>query len=521
VFLLAACCSLPAEGARYRNHSMKESETPSKPSLREFPTLAITWLSGSQEVKEAAAAQHHYARSATLRGRSASGHSTDAVLGNVVSSRALKALMQRADSPLTLAAKAGRAGAPAEMPRTRTAMLELDDLDMQGVEYVGSVGIGTDTGNDTSRPQAELRVIYDTGSADLWIGSDLCEHAPCTEADRHRYNHSLSSTFQPPPAPVDLVTVYGSGRLTGRLGIDSVRVGPLVAKYQTLGLIKEEEGSFEDLPFDGIVGLGFQALLSHHNGSKPLVQTLIDQEQMAVPQFAFYLHRDPAEGGALLWGDSGKDFHRGNITWVPVADKYYWALELLSVRVGNFTLEVHNRTNGSHQLSQNASATRGKFTKPRAPFQMRLLVDSGTTFNTVLPDIYTAVMKVAHARPCSDVNELPSIVYTVLDQDGEKKELEVTAEQYMVRSPWSAYLKTDICFPGVVQAWNGPRDSPLLILGEVFMRHHFTIFHWGDGMPSRTGRTGVVRPEGAFIGFAEALPSGEVKAMLKTANVAS
>ena len=69
-------------------------------------------------------------------------------------------------------------------------ILELKDL--AGSEYVGALGVGTSREGTAA---AELSVVYDTGSADLWIASDLCTQGPCVALGRHRFNRSTSRTF--------------------------------------------------------------------------------------------------------------------------------------------------------------------------------------------------------------------------------------------------------------------------------------------------------------------------------------
>ena len=45
--------------------------------------------------------------------------------------------------------------------------------------YVGPVGVGTDR---AGAPQSIIRVVFDTGSTNLWISSTLCELSLCTSS---------------------------------------------------------------------------------------------------------------------------------------------------------------------------------------------------------------------------------------------------------------------------------------------------------------------------------------------------
>merc|ERR1719284_1294983 len=55
-------------------------------------------------------------------------------------------------------------------------------------EYVGPIGVG-------SKPDT-LKVVFDTGSTNLWMASTLCKRGSCVERGRARFNHKASLTFQ-------------------------------------------------------------------------------------------------------------------------------------------------------------------------------------------------------------------------------------------------------------------------------------------------------------------------------------
>ena len=108
--------------------------------------------------------------------------------------------------------------------------------------YVGNISIGT--------PPQQFSVVFDTGSSDLWVPSIYCKskacgecppHPPCAAPtpllgprQAHRYasplsavthrsfNPSHSSTFHDRGKSIKLE--YGSGKMSGFLGQDTVRV---------------------------------------------------------------------------------------------------------------------------------------------------------------------------------------------------------------------------------------------------------------------------------------------------------
>ena len=109
--------------------------------------------------------------------------------------------------PGPFASSFGKRGADVNKPPLGVMRLQ----DLFGTEYVGQLAVGTRSGS----PQANLRVIYDTGSTDLWLLSDLCKKYPCTAKGHHVFNHSDSESFYS-PHDTPLSTSYGSGELHGR-----------------------------------------------------------------------------------------------------------------------------------------------------------------------------------------------------------------------------------------------------------------------------------------------------------------
>eukprot|EP00928_Gymnodinium_smaydae_P027028 TRINITY_DN21035_c0_g2_i1.p1 TRINITY_DN21035_c0_g2~~TRINITY_DN21035_c0_g2_i1.p1 ORF type:complete len:562 (+),score=100.85 TRINITY_DN21035_c0_g2_i1:125-1810(+) len=373
-----------------------------------------------------------------------------------------------------------------------SGMLKLSDV--AGSEYVGVLNVGGTASatsgtqtltNTTTPPSTELaaakpltsmRVVYDTGSSDLWIFSDLCSTRVCRRSWRTSFNHSESVTFHEPQKPLRVRTEYGSGVLMGQIGIDNVWAGPLLARNQTVGLIDYATGdAFERLNIDGIVGLGFPALAAP--GAQPLVDTLMEQGKLPTREFAFFLHRDPAVGGALLWGGVAPGLTEGKLQWFPVVEQAYWAVELIALRVGNYTVSL------AHSPPP------------------QLVFDSGTTFFAAPRFAYGAIMSRIHDAKCHELSTMPSLVFTLRDFTGTAVEVHIKPETYMVRS----WLSEGLCSPGIMDM-GGFDDSdvlPAFMFGEVFMRHYLTVFR-REGI----GQSASARSP-ALVGFAPSRQEGE------------
>lgn len=350
--------------------------------------------------------------------------------------------------------------------------------DLFASEYLGVLGVGT-TASGISQ---ELQTIFDTGSGELWVASDLCKRSPCDIPGRRQFDHFRSTSFKFSEKRLKLITTFGSGQLTGPMGVDDVRVGPLTVKGQVIGLIEEEIGqAFVALPLEGIAGLGLPGITLEPGMS--FVENLVKanaaaKHRLARLQFAFYLHKDLARGGSILWGGHDARLYEGPLQWFPVLpENMYWAMDLVSLHVGNVSFD----------FAQSTRRSRGASAAPR------LIVDSGTTFFTATGAVLAAVMSQARPAPCNQIAGFPRLVYTVRDVHGSQRELVIDPEDYMVDDT----ANEGECMPGFVDL-GVIKDRPAMILGELFMRRYFTVFSL-DGPGHREAAPAVLRP---FIGLA-------------------
>lgn len=150
-----------------------------------------------------------------------------------------------------------------------------------------------DASNCHYEEQSTVNVVFDSGSTNVWVASDLCRTSPCTNPDRHRYSHSLSETFKDSDRNRDLDIEFGTGELRGTQGIDDFHLHPFTVKQQTFGMIAEEVGdAFQSIPFEGILGLAFPSMSA--NGVTPFFDNVIDQKVLKKNEFSFYFNVDEA-----------------------------------------------------------------------------------------------------------------------------------------------------------------------------------------------------------------------------------
>eukprot|EP00163_Fabomonas_tropica_P010442 TRINITY_DN2058_c0_g1_i1.p1 TRINITY_DN2058_c0_g1~~TRINITY_DN2058_c0_g1_i1.p1 ORF type:complete len:303 (-),score=77.01 TRINITY_DN2058_c0_g1_i1:101-1009(-) len=188
-------------------------------------------------------------------------------------------------------------------------------------EYVGGIDVGT--------PPQRMRVVFDTGSANLWFPSSECYSAACEKHDR--YNHHRSSTYVPEGNGV--FVHYASGAINGFLSQDQVKLGDYNIPNQRFAEVTKEHGYVFLLgKFDGVLGLSYPSLALKH--TTPVFDSLwkegILPDDNAV--FSLYMTKNPAEGSsAFVFGGALKKYAAEPFTYVPVTSKSYWNVRMEDV----------------------------------------------------------------------------------------------------------------------------------------------------------------------------------------------
>jgi len=340
-------------------------------------------------------------------------------------------------------------------------------------EYIGLIGVGTGPNGDAL---FHARVVFDTGSTNLWVASVLCNASPCTpEKSRSFYDPAKSLTQESFSALEDATTrsnnnldaskdidiIFGTGELRGPLHVDTYRVGPMVVQHQPFAMIRSMQGDvFSSFPFEGILGLGFPSL--SFGNITPFFEHVIEQRLLKSNEFSFFLNANPEQPSAILWGGVDKSLYEGPIRMFPVVQPHYWALELLGFRIGNQSF-------GDGKLR-------------------RLIVDTGTTYFTAPDFMHQDVVDRIPATSCSEVerrpDKYPPLVWTIRNSHGSTYDLEVPQQTYMLGDgDESANVRNDEghCKPAFMLLDVNEKYGPAMILGEVFMRSFLTVFCRGNG----------------------------------------
>ncbi|CAL8381932.1 unnamed protein product [Boreogadus saida] len=302
------------------------------------------------------------------------------------------------------------------------------------VTYYGMIGIGN--------PPQYFKVLFDTGSPDLWVPSLNCTDS-C--GDHARFNSSASSTLQ--KGNGDFSLDYVSGYVKGVTAYDTVLVGDIYVVNQLFGLTDSGGPFLRHMPWDGIQGLAF--IGASELGGTPLFRNMWNQGRIPENQFSMYLSKS-GEGSALILGGVDEQYFTGPVNWVIVKEEdTYWTIQIESITINGNTVAC----------SSGCLA----------------IVDSGTALitgpNRDIGNINGWVGAyqsggVQASVGCSNIGVMPDLVFNI---GGNAFHL-----------PASAYVQQDgsSCLTGfeyLGESW---------ILGEVFMRHYYTVF---DVENSRVG----------------------------------
>ncbi|GAW78955.1 aspartyl protease [Plasmodium gonderi] len=318
-------------------------------------------------------------------------------------------------------------------------------------QFVGSLQVGV--------PPQEIHPIFDTGSTNLWVVTTNCEEKSCKKVNR--YNPHKSKTFRRSFIGKNLHIVFGSGSISGSIGKETFVLGDHTVRNQTFGLVESESNDslngdniFEYIDFEGIVGLGFPAMLSA--GKISFFDNLLNQNKNLSPQFSFYI--SPYDNtSTFIVGGISKSFYEGSIYMLPVTKEYYWEVDLDAIYVGNKKICCDEKS--------------------------YVIFDTGTSYNTIPSAQIKNFFQEVPSIPCTEGNYEEHLKsYPVIKYVFGDLVIELLPHEYMI-------LNEDVCMPAYMQIDVPSEKNHAYLLGSIaFMRHYYTVFVRGvDNKPSMVG----------------------------------
>jgi len=332
--------------------------------------------------------------------------------------------------------------------------------DRGNMQYFGEVNIGT--------PAKPFRVVFDTGSFILWVPDVACTGFAC--ATHQKFAIHDSQTGKVLDVKKDLVKLayikYGTGSMVGVKASDTVRVGNLAVPKAGVLVATIENGSvFRVSPFDGVLGFSRRDLempqkdgtTVHYNFLKAAKASGAIQKS----QISFFLAGKPGKGGgAAVLGGVDKRFYKGDITYHDVLRKTEgnWALKLDKLTVGD-------------DKDTNYCGDKGCLA----------IIDTGTSLVVGPNTVVGGIKEKLNVQPdCSGLKDSPDVSFHF----GDKPPMTLSAEDLTlkVKSYGAVQCKSSLGDSGSRIPMEFPHHEgmPVVILGDAFMRHFYSVFDNDD-----------------------------------------
>ncbi|EDQ88496.1 uncharacterized protein MONBRDRAFT_32800 [Monosiga brevicollis MX1] len=314
----------------------------------------------------------------------------------------------------------------------------------EDAQYFGEISIGT--------PAQKFKVIFDTGSSNLWVPSSQCPKTNIACDVHAKYDSSASSTYK--ANGTKFAIQYGTGSLSGFLSTDTACIGDLCVKDQTFAEALEEPGvTFVAAKFDGILGMGFSTISVDH--VVPVWYNMVQQQVVEQNMYSFYLNRNPngVSGGELTLGGYDESHFAGPIHWTDVTVDGYWQFTMTGLSIEN------------------------------TPYctNCKAIADTGTSLLAGPTDVVKQINKaigattIAAGEAIVDCNKIPHMPNVTIVINGIQYSL--SAEQYVLQV--TAEGETE-CISGFAGIDVPAPEGPLWILGDVFIGAYTTVFDMGN-----------------------------------------
>ncbi|CEG43951.1 RxLR-like protein [Plasmopara halstedii] len=309
--------------------------------------------------------------------------------------------------------------------------------DFQNAQYYGLISIGT--------PPQPFAVVFDTGSSNLWVPDKKF-------GSHHVYDHTKSITYKQNGSIFNIM--YGSGPVSGFLSQDTLQVGKLTVSDQFFAEVNVTKGlgpAYYLGKFDGLFGLAFDTISVDH--LKTPFHRMVQQGLLDEPVFAFYL--GDKKDGELILGGVDQSHYTGELTYVDVISATYWTVQLDAITIFDKNVTDVNKA----IIDSGTSLIAG----PK--YQVAKLAKLVGAHKFILGEYFISCSATA-----------PDISFVL-----NGKTFTLTKSEYTLKSgPFCLFAFVGMDIP--------PPAGPLWILGDVFMRKHYTVFDWGtDTRKPRVG----------------------------------
>ena len=350
-------------------------------------------------------------------------------------------------------------------------------------QYYSTISIGT--------PPQEFKVIFDTGSSNLWVQSNLCSSPSCaqhigydskksrtfTKITEKTKSNLRSSLLKINHSKVPVFNIrYGTGKISGEFANDDVTIANIHIKNQTFGMTYVEDGfAFMNVPFEGILGLS----PGKNTNFIPFLDNIKKQNLLKYNMFSIFLseHIDESK---ILFGEVDRSKMLTNFTFVNVISENYWEIDIQDIYIGNY------KTDYCDKLRYETG-------------KCGVAIDSGTSLYAGPSRFISSIKsKLNIHRDCDNFDSLDTIRIVLnakrnfASKETIANEILIKPEDYVIgghrikeQLQEEKLHKDDIgfesdnipeCLPAFMNVNVPPPRGPLFIFGEYFMKKFYTVF---------------------------------------------
>ncbi|XP_078135266.1 pepsin A-like [Sander vitreus] len=302
------------------------------------------------------------------------------------------------------------------------------------LSYYGIISIGT--------PPQSFKVIFDSGSSNLWVPSIYCSSAACN--NHKKFNPGTSSTYKNNGGALSIR--YGTGSMTGILGYDTVTVGGLPVTNQIFGLSESEAPFMQYMRADGILGLAYPRLSA--SGATPVFDNMMKEGLVNQDLFSVYLSSNSQQGSVVTFGGIDPNHYSGAISWIPLSNELYWQITVDSVTVNGQVVACQG---GCQAIVDTGTS---------------LIVGPQSSISNINQMVGATSQNGDYMVNCNSISQMPDVTFHIHGQE--------------FTIPASAYVRQSQYY-GCRTGFGNGGDS-LWILGDVFIRQYYSIFNRAQNM---------------------------------------
>ncbi|RBR19331.1 hypothetical protein FVER53590_08402 [Fusarium verticillioides] len=290
-----------------------------------------------------------------------------------------------------------------------------------------------------------FKMLYDTGSADLWVYSN--DSSPFQREDHPGYVPTSSATLL---KGYNFTLKYAFGdTISGEVFTDTVKAGPVVAKKQAVeaALIIQPE-----VAYDGIMGLAFSTI----NQVTPKKQKTFFETLLPTLKKKIFAANLRVDGKPATWdfGYIDTTKFKGKVSYTPVVSTKYWSMNVSSYSVGKSSFNSKKKVgevivdSGTYLIYLPEAVVNDYYSHIKG---YKLTEGGSRTYpcNATVPDFHLKIDSTTLTIPGRDVN------YTVYDPT------------------------TRLCTGAITTQLNNKYS----VLGNLFMKNYYVIHSQEDATP--------------------------------------